>query len=73
MFAVNYVRISRVLKLIIEAVKQLNLLTKRKLDLNSQYINEEHIDIDSDICRETPSLKTGIKLPTNDKKWEMAK
>ena len=73
MFAVNYVRISRVLKLIIEAVKQLNLLTKRKLDLNSQYINEEHIDIDSDICRETPSLKPGIKLPTNDKKWEMAK
>ena len=50
-------------------------------DLNSQDINDDHIDIDSDVCRETPSLKTGIKIPslktgikirTNDKKWEMA-
>ena len=23
------------------------------------------------VCRETPLLKTGIKLPTNDKQWEM--
>ena len=41
-------------------------------DLNSQDINEAHIDIDSDVCRETPSLKTGIKLSSNDKQWEMA-
>ena len=41
-------------------------------ELNSQDIKEDHIDIDSDVCRETPSLKTGIKLPTNDKQWEMA-
>ena len=37
-----------------------------------QDINEDHIDIDSNVCRETPSLKTGIKLPANDKHWEMA-
>ena len=29
-------------------------------DLNSQDINEDHIDIDSDVCRETPPLKTSI-------------
>ena len=41
-------------------------------DLNSQDINKEHIDIDSDVCRKTPSLKTDIKLLTNDKEWGMA-
>ena len=41
-------------------------------DLNSQDIIEDHVDIDSDVFCETPSLKTGIKLPTNDKQWEMA-
>ena len=39
---------------------------------NSLDINKYHIDIDSDVYRETPSLKAGIKLPTNDKQWEMA-
>ena len=41
-------------------------------DLNSQDINKEHIDFDSDVCRKTPSLKTDIKLLTNDKEWGMA-
>ena len=41
-------------------------------DPNSQDINEDHKDIDSDVCRETTSFKTGIKLPTNGKQWEMA-
>ena len=27
-------------------------------------INQDHIDIHSDVCHETPLLKTGIKLPT---------
>ena len=52
MFVVGNVRASKVWKLIIEAVKQENKEIVN--DLNSQDINEDHIDIDSDIFRETP-------------------
>ena len=43
-----------------------------RLNVRLNEVNEDHTDIDSYICHETPLLKTGIKLPTNDKQWKIA-
>ena len=52
MFVVGNVRASKFWKVTIEAVKQENKEIVN--DLNSQDINEDQIDIDSDVFRETP-------------------